>query len=257
MYGICHLSVVPCRFEPSGKSEMVTQLLFGEHFEIIGQHEDWLQVRHAYDGYECWVSAKQTQPISRDTYQKFQESPAALTAELISVTRNTTDNSFFPVVMGSSLPLFRNNEFSFAGNHYVYEGDVAQPSLFNKAGVVETAYQYLNAPYLWGGRSPLGIDCSGFSQVVYKLNGYKLKRDAYQQAEQGALLSFVEEAEPGDLAFFDNDEGKIIHVGIVLSNGRIIHASGKVRIDKLDHYGIYNDDERNYTHRLRLLKRMD
>jgi gamma-D-glutamyl-L-lysine dipeptidyl-peptidase len=257
MFGICHLSIIPCRREPSSQSEMVTQLLFGECFEIIGQQDDWQQVRHAYDGYECWISGKQFQPISRETFKKLEETPPPCTSELIQVIRNTTDNSLFPIVIGSVLPFFRHNECSFAGNHYVYEGDVAEPSVLDKNGVVETAFLFLNAPYLWGGRSPLGIDCSGFSQMVYKLNGGKLKRDAYQQAEQGNLLSFIEEAEPGDLAFFDNEEGRIIHVGIILSDNRIIHASGKVRIDKLDHYGIYNDDERNYTHRLRLLKRID
>lgn len=257
MFGICHLSVVPCRLEPSSRSEMVTQLLFGEHFGIIGQQEDWIQIRHAFDGYECWISGKQYQPISRETYQKLDTTPPSYTSELIQVIRNTTDNSLFPVTIGSALPSFRHNECSFAGYHFVYEGDCSEPASFDKNAAVETSYLFMNAPYLWGGRSPFGIDCSGFSQLVYKLHGFRLKRDAYQQAEQGTTLSFVEEAEPGDLAFFDNEEGRITHVGIILSDGRIIHASGKVRIDRLDHYGIYNEDERNYTHRLRLLKRMD
>jgi cell wall-associated NlpC family hydrolase len=115
---------------------------------------------------------------------------------------------------------------------------------------------FLNAPYLWGGKTPFGIDCSGFTQTVYKLNGIKLLRDAYQQAEQGETLSFVEEAEAGDLAFFDNEEGRIVHVGIVLDNNKIIHASGKVRIDGFDHHGIFNNEKRDYSHKLRLLKRI-
>ena len=115
---------------------------------------------------------------------------------------------------------------------------------------------YLNAPYLWGGKTPFGIDCSGFTQMVYKLNGFALPRDAYQQAEIGETLSFVEEAEPGDLAFFDDDEGNIIHVGMVLEQGTIIHASGKVRIDALDHQGIYNKELKNYSHKLRLIKKI-
>lgn len=257
MFGICHLSIVPCRREPTSKSEMVTQLLFGEHFEILDQQEEWHLIRHAFDDYECWVSGKQFQPISRETFQKLNEVASPLISEPIQVIRNTTDNAVFPVVAGSILPLFKHNECSFAGNHYVYEGEVSEAAAFDKMGVVSTAYLYMNAPYLWGGRSPLGIDCSGLTQIAYKINGFRLKRDAYQQAEQGTVLSFVEEAEPGDLAFFDNEEGRITHVGIVLPDQYIIHASGKVRIDKLDHYGIYSEEEGNYTHTLRLLKRVD
>jgi cell wall-associated NlpC family hydrolase len=115
---------------------------------------------------------------------------------------------------------------------------------------------YLNAPYLWGGVTPFGIDCSGFTQMVYKLNGYKLKRDASQQATQGEALSFIEESEAGDLAFFDNEEGKIIHVGIIMSDNYIIHASGKVRIDRIDHLGIYNVDTERHTHKLRVIKKI-
>jgi cell wall-associated NlpC family hydrolase len=115
---------------------------------------------------------------------------------------------------------------------------------------------YLNAPYLWGGKTPFGIDCSGFTQMVYKLNGYHLKRDASQQATEGEPLSFIEESEPGDLAFFDNEEGKIIHVGIIMDNNYIIHSSGKVRIDRLDHLGIYNAETNRHTHKLRVIKKM-
>ncbi len=127
---------------------------------------------------------------------------------------------------------------------------------FSRAALIENAYLYLHAPYLWGGKSPFGIDCSGFTQMVFKLNGKLLKRDAYQQAEEGETLSFLEEAEEGDLAFFDNEDGKIIHVGIVLRDFKIIHASGKVRIDSLDHEGIFNSETQKYSHRLRLIKRV-
>ncbi|HRG90423.1 MAG TPA: C40 family peptidase, partial [Chitinophagales bacterium] len=124
------------------------------------------------------------------------------------------------------------------------------PAVFERV-----AMRYLNAPYLWGGRSPFGIDCSGFTQVVFKFADVQLMRDAYQQAEQGAMVNFVEESQPGDLAFFSNDNGKIIHVGIVLKDQRIIHSSGKVRIDRLDHFGIYNADTKKYSHQLKVIKR--
>ena len=111
-------------------------------------------------------------------------------------------------------------------------------------------------PYLWGGKSTFGIDCSGLTQQVYKLGGYELPRDAYQQAELGEVLSFVEEAEPGDLAFFDNADGKIIHVGIILGDYKIIHAHGKVRIDPFDSNGIFNTDSQKYSHKLRFIKKV-
>ncbi len=114
----------------------------------------------------------------------------------------------------------------------------------------------MNAPYLWGGKTPFGIDCSGFTQMVYKLNGHALLRDASEQASQGIALSFIEESEPGDLAFFDNSEGQIIHVGIIMEDNHIIHAHGKVRIDRLDHSGIYNIDKKIHTHKLRVIKKI-
>ena len=125
-----------------------------------------------------------------------------------------------------------------------------------KSRLIDTALSYLNAPYLWGGKTPFGIDCSGFTQMVYKINGYSLLRDASQQATQGEALSFIEESEPGDLAFFDNADGDIVHVGIIMKDNHIIHAHGKVRIDRLDHTGIYNAERNIHTHKLRVIKKI-
>ena len=125
-----------------------------------------------------------------------------------------------------------------------------------KSEIVHKAFLFLNTPYLWGGKTPFGIDCSGFTQLVYKLCGHTLLRDAKDQATQGEVLSFIEESEPGDLAFFDNEEGVITHVGIIMQDYFIIHASGKVRIDVLDHSGIYNTDTKKHTHKLRVIKRI-
>ena len=155
--------------------------------------------------------------------------------------------------MGASLSFLSHNDIN--SSNLNFEGTKIS-GIKSKDCILNTAYMYLNAPYLWGGKTPFGIDCSGFTQMVYKLNGYKLMRDASQQALQGESLSFIEESEPGDLAFFDNEEGNIIHVGIIMDNNYIIHASGKVRIDRLDHLGIFNAETNKHTHKLRVIKKI-
>jgi gamma-D-glutamyl-L-lysine dipeptidyl-peptidase len=256
MFGICNLSIVPCRKEPSDKSEMVTQLLFGEHFELLEVNAKWTRIRTAFDTYECWIDNKQLLVITEQLYKTLNTNSPTLVADVVQVMHNKTANSVFPVVVGSVLPGYTNKLCKFDRTQFIYEGHISKQSGPNKKGIIESAYLYLNTPYLWGGRSPFGIDCSGFTQLVYKLNGIPLLRDAYQQAAQGTVLSFVEEAEPGDLAFFDNDQGNIIHVGIILSGNKIIHASGRVRVDKFDHQGIYNQETKQYSHHLRLIKRV-
>lgn len=257
MYGICNQSIVPCRREASHRSEMVTQLLFGEHFTVLNDTEEWAQIKTAYDDYECWISNKQFQPIKPDTF-KALEKPQALCAEPVQLVHHKSPGTFFPVVMGSTIPFLKGKTFHIENQEYEFSGECIVPDekYTDRKKIVSTAHSFLNAPYLWGGRSAFGIDCSGFTQIVYKLNGFKLLRDAYQQATIGLPLSFVEEAQPGDLAFFDNEEGKIIHVGIVMDDNKIIHASGKVRIDKLDHYGIFNTDTKKYSHHLRVIKKV-
>jgi cell wall-associated NlpC family hydrolase len=257
MYGICNLSIVPCRKEPADRSEMVTQLLFGEYFKILEKQGSWLKIKVAYDDYECWMDKKQYLPIEQHTYDILNATETFYTNELVQVITENKTNSIFPVVIGSNLPNFERGECAVENTIFCYDGAIVKSDQpFVKHNLIETAMLFLNTPYQWGGRSPFGVDCSGFTQMVYKLNGKKLKRDAYQQAEQGETLSFVEEAEAGDLAFFDNEEGKIIHVGIVMENNKIIHASGKVRMDGFDHHGIFNNDLKDYTHKLRLLKKI-
>lgn len=257
MYGICNLSIVPCRKEPSHRSEMVTQLLFGEHFQILEVQDTWCRIKINYDNYECWIDKKQFLSIEQHTYDILNSTEIHCCNELVQIITDAKTSLLFPVVIASTLPNFENGECSIENQNYIYSGEhISGPLPFSKIGIIETAMMYLNAPYLWGGKTPFGIDCSGFTQMVFKLNGIKLQRDAFQQAEQGETLSFVEEAEAGDLAFFDNNEGEIIHVGIVMDDNKIVHASGKVRIDGFDHQGIFNTDKKDYSHRLRLLKRI-
>ncbi len=256
-YGICLLSVVPCRKEPDNTSEMVTQLLFGENYKVSQITENWLKIITAFDNYECWINIKQHNKISEATYNRLQKDTPIYNTELIQIISNKVTQSDFPITIGARLPFLKENKVSFDNFVFGFEGQTPIASQIKSAvEITSTAFLFINAPYLWGGKSPLGIDCSGFTQLVYKLNGYKLPRDASQQVEIGFPLSFVEEAEAGDLAFFDNEEGKIVHVGILLDNERIIHASGCVRIDKFDHYGIHNSDSKKYTHTLRVIKRV-
>jgi hypothetical protein len=254
-FGICHLSVIAGRKEPSDKSEMVTQLLFGEHFEILDERKNWTLVRIAYDGYECWIGYSQFLPLLRSA-AKNSSADKILTTEPVQVVYDANGTAF-PVLLGSTLPGYKRPHFYLGNCRFTYEGEVTVPGERPSGEVIaETALLYLHAPYLWGGKTPFGIDCSGFAQMVFKIRGVALKRDAWQQEKQGTAVDFIEESQAGDLAFFDNEEGKIVHTGIILDNCKIIHASGKVRIDSLDHHGIYNEELKKYTHRLRIIKKI-
>lgn len=252
MFGICNLAIVPLRLEPSDRSELTSQVLFGEHFKILEQTHKWSRIALAFDGYEGWIDNKQFRAISETDYQALTNTPIVLNGDLIEYL-TLPDNQLMHIPLGASLSFLDYPGINTEG--YAFEG-LKATGVKGKQALVQTAYMYLNAPYLWGGKTPFGIDCSGMVQMVYKLNGYSLLRDASQQATQGEALSFIEESEPGDLAFFDNEEGRIIHVGIIMEDNHIIHAHGKVRIDRLDHLGIYNTDTGRHTHKLRVIKKI-
>jgi len=252
MFAICNLSIIPLRSEPSDRSEIVSQILFGEHFEVLEYNKQWSKVKLQFDEYEGWIDSKQYQIISKENFEMLCKEAIILNSDLVQYI-SAKNNILIPITLGASLSFLNHSDINT--ENYEFEG-LKVSGVKSKTGLINTAYMYLNAPYLWGGKTPFGIDCSGFTQMVYKLNGYKLLRDASQQSSQGEVLSFIEESEPGDLAFFDNEEGKIIHVGIMLENNYIIHASGKVRIDRLDHLGIYNAELNRHTHRLRVIKKI-
>ena len=226
---------------------MVTQVLYGDFFKVLEQRKKWSRIRLAYDKYEGWIDNKQYAEIEEQQYKDLLNLDINLSRDLIEYISDSSNN-LYPIPLGSDLNGLQLLDHKFDGNRLTSKSE--------KSNIIETSFLYLNAPYLWGGKTPFGIDCSGFTQMVYKLNGYKLLRDASQQATQGVALSFIEESEPGDLAFFDNSEGDIIHVGIIMENNYIIHAHGKVRIDRLDHSGIYNVDKNTHTHRLRVIKKI-
>lgn len=258
LYGLCNLSVVPLRATPSHKSEQVSQVLFGESFEILDAKDSWILIRLAYDHYEGWLDNKQFTTISKVLFEDLQERKQEV-ADLSSHSfcLKLGKDEMLNILPGSTIPFLKDTKFSINEQEYLFVGESSVPNALKfDAQLEETAQFYLNAPYLWGGRALFGIDCSGFSQIVYKHLGVKLRRDASQQAEEGRVVDFLQEAKPGDLAFFDNDEGRIIHVGIILDDLEIIHASGRVKVDRIDEQGIFCLDTQKYTHKLRIIKRI-
>ncbi|SFI94449.1 SH3 domain-containing protein [Kaistella treverensis] len=224
--GICTVSVAALRSEPSQRAEMTSQLLYGETIKILANEGKFLKIQMDFDQYEGWVDAQQISEISENENKTIVQE---------TFLNYLTSEGEILLSIGSEIK-------------------AENPAVEQPKNIIETAMKFLNVPYLWSGRSFFGIDCSGFVQLVYKVHGIALPRDAYQQAVIGEVLSFVEESRPGDLAFFENSEGQIVHVGILLNNFEIIHAFGKVRIDALDTTGIFNKDLNRHTHKLRFIR---
>lgn len=255
-YGICNLSVIPVRKDPSHKAEIGTQLLFGDSFTILKKSLDgrWLYVENSFDNYMGWIDFKQYKPISRDYFELVTSTEIPLCKELIALLQG--ENTFIPILFGTPLPFYKNGIIVLENEVYKFEGHIHQPDNESDFKFLEKiAFNYLHSPYLWGGKCHFGIDCSGFVQQVYRFSGIKLPRDAYQQAECGQQVHF-QELKAGDLAFFQEEPGKVTHVGIILENHRIIHASGEVRIDALDEKGIFNAARKVYTHHWHSIKRV-
>ncbi|MDQ8143491.1 C40 family peptidase [Chryseobacterium sp. CFS15] len=232
--GICIVTVAPVRAENSDRAEIVTEILYGESADILEVNKNWTKIKMHYDGYEGWMDTKQIKPVTEEYLANRK------------VTMITEDFSSVMTLEGKTL-LSMGSEVEFPAVASRRSHDLRE-------SIALTAKEFLNIPYLWGGKSFFAVDCSGFVQLVFKIHNIKVPRDTYQQAEVGEALSFVEESQPGDLAFFENSEGKIIHVGIMLDNQKIIHASGKVRIDTLDSSGIFNKEMNKHTHKLRVIR---
>jgi len=252
-YGICRVAVAPLRAEPSDKAEIASQLLFGDHVEILEKTDKWWFIRNGYDNYEGWIDFRQLSPISAVAFLENNNCRYLAPAQINNLITDAEGSTYY-LSPSSNLPGYKDG--------YCYLGDQPYKVLFEPldtqsrtADVVNTAMFFRNVPYLWGGKNLFGMDCSGFVQTVFKLNALKLNRDAWQQAEQGSTVDFLPEIKPGDLAFFDNAEGRITHVGMMLSPSLIIHASSKVRVDPMDNEGIYNAELGRYTHKLRIVKR--
>jgi gamma-D-glutamyl-L-lysine dipeptidyl-peptidase len=252
-FTVCCVPVSPMRREPSHKSEMVSQQLFGEKSVILETYgNDWMKVELKFDGYQGWVQAGHLSEIDEEQFIMHEK---GLTAGWVS----EIDYNGHPmhVPLGSSLSSFRNGKAFWRKNIVHFKGEIWNPEEIKITSKVvkNVAFRFLNTSYLWGGKSVFGIDCSGFTQLSFKFLNINLPRDAWQQAENGEDVSFLQEAKCGDLAFFDNEEGRIVHVGILLNNFEIIHSAGKVRVDKIDSQGILNMDTKLRTHKLRIIKR--
>lgn len=251
---ICMLSICPVRKKPEESSEMISQIIFGEQVNVLEHKGSWLYIQSRMDMYEGWVDEKLLEPIddpydekSADMYYCLDQSAPIIAGE---------DSRM--ITFGAILPEYDGMSFKLNGQKFTFQGAAAKAGdlILTEKQVERLCRKYLNAPYLWGGKTPFGADCSGFVQAIYRVLGVNLPRDAKDQAHEGIDVGFVHESMTGDLAFFTKATNRISHVGIVLDDDKVIHASGQVRIDRLDHDGIYNAETEKYTHKLRIIKRV-
>jgi len=248
---ICENVFVPLRSGPSHKSEMLSQLLFGEKYTVVDKAGTWIKIETHFDEYTGWIDMDHIQA----TAVTDGGSVHVLNRSLLCYK---SDKTKMIIEAGSEIsnPDFEKKIFFAGNNQYTTINDFNPSYISSTDSLTDTAMKYLNSPYIWGGRISSGIDCSGLTQLTYKIHGIPIPRDSWKQAEAGKSIDFIDQAEPGDLVFFDNDRGKISHVGMILSRGLVIHASGRVRIDSIDHQGIFKPEIKGYSHRLRMIRRI-
>jgi hypothetical protein len=253
VYAVVTVPAAPVRRAPNHRKEMSNQLLFGEAVQIIRNKDNqWLKIKSLYDGYTGWLTPHLVTIIDRT--EALQESGFLASQFLNKILFN---DQIMQIPLGSSLRAFKNKKGVIAGMPYRYTGSPINIADIQdkRTQLLKNAGLWLNAPYLWGGKTVLGVDCSGFAQTMYKLVGVPILRDAWEQAGQGRPVTSLSKAHPADLAFFE-DNGKIVHVGILLDSKTIIHAAGKVRIDQIDNKGIVNSETGMRTHQLKLIRRL-
>jgi hypothetical protein len=253
--GVCMVSLIPVRKAPQEQAEMISQLLFGEYYCIEESMDKWLNVTSLFDHFTGWVDRKFFREADLPEGTEFPKT-SVLCSKIAEIEMPDGSTQLIPA--GSSLPLYdeSNHEFRVGKQKFrirpLFE-DILLPAT---QMLYETAGQFLNTPYIWGGRSVFGFDCSGFVQTVYKIHGIALARETSQQVLAGELVPDLKNSVAGDLAFFCNEEGRVNHVGMVLAKNEIIHCSGWVRVDRLDEKGIFNRERGIYTHRLMEIRRV-
>jgi cell wall-associated NlpC family hydrolase len=250
-YFVCENVFVPLRSGPSHKSEMLSQVLFGEKYKIVDQSGKWVKIELIFDNYKGWIDLDHIQHSESTTTSMGR----VLTKSLLCFK---ADKSKVVLEPGCEIyePDFNNLTFTAGAGRFTTSHDFDESFITTRESLTDTALRFINSPYIWGGRIPSGIDCSGLTQLSYKIHGIKIPRDSRQQSEIGETVSFINETRPGDLVFFDNEKGIITHVGMIFSAGLVIHASGRVRIDTIDHQGIFKQEIGGYSHHLRLIRRI-
>jgi len=260
-YGIINLSCVPVRSEPSEKAEMTNQLLFGETIQILQFQDGWAFIESLHDAYQGWMDNKSFANLKQEDIDYLKILKKNVNTKEFIAFEDQGCSLPLCILPGSTIYLSKKSSIAIGRAELYLDknstgGLKSMDEKLSREVIINIAKSYLNAPYMWGGRSLFGIDCSGFTQVVFKIGGYFLPRNSTDQVNEGKIVEFIGKAVPGDLAFFDDEEGNIVHVGIIMKKNEIIHASGKVRMDLFDHQGIYNRQMKKYTHKLRVIKNL-
>jgi cell wall-associated NlpC family hydrolase len=248
---ICENVFVPLRSAPSHRSEMLSQILFGEIYTSVDKSGNWMKIETMFDKYTGWIDMDHLQ---------YSACEGTSCGHVLNKSLLCFKNDKTKIVLEAGCevfnPDFEDKFFVVGKNTYTTGKEFSNSYISTNDSLTDTAMKFINSPYIWGGRIPSGIDCSGFTQLVYKIHGTTIPRNSWQQAEKGVIVDFIDEAEPGDLVFFDNERGKISHVGMIISRGLVIHASGRVRIDSIDHQGIFKAEIGGYSHKLRTIRRI-
>ena len=253
-------SIVPVRSEAREGAEQNTQMLFGELAQVLEEQPRWTRVRLESDHQEGWVDTKMIAPIAGDDLKAYKTAlqKAALVAFPMTYAVSENNGQTIPLTAGTKLTNYQDGRFEVLGVGFRIDPSmvITAPRELNQETLLQTVRFFINTPYLWGGKNALGMDCSGFTQIVLSLFGKKLLRNASEQVTQGDPVNDLSQAKAGDLAFFDHEDGRISHVGIIIDPERIIHCSGRVKVEKLDPTGIFNAETGTYSHHLVSIRRV-